>query len=661
MADGVLAPEFLALQRALAGRYSLEREVGRGGMGIVFLARDVALDRPVAIKLLPPAMAAQPALRERFLREAQTAARLSHPNIVPIYAVDEVEDFVFFVMAYVEGETLGHRLQTRGPLTPAHGTRLIQEVAWALAYAHLRGIVHRDVKPDNILLEHGTGRALVTDFGIARRADASGATAVGEVLGTAQYMSPEQAAGEAVDGRSDLYSLGVVAFYALSGRLPFDSPEVAALLAMHITRPAPPLATVAPGIAGKLAQAVDRCLAKDPADRFQTGEALAEAVTETAALAREVPTPIRIWLRRGAAERVPVIVWSSIGVVATTASIASGDVPGIGRLVLYFGPLGVYGLLRALNTRRVLQAGYSIEDIRLALREQMAQRREEFAFEAAAPPTLVGRLIRWVTYGALGVATVAAVVTAAGLRMDWTTSLKWLLTFATSAVVTVGGAVTGLALPGRRVTPGDPAKGLQSRIWNGRLGEWFARLSTLGMRRQALPAASAHRPTEIMIGLAADALFAALPKGTRQELKDLPAVVRRLEADAQGLRARVDELNTLIAGAGEESAGGRSVSLRRAEERAATVGAARQRLRDELTAEREGVAARLGAAVAALENIRLDLLRLTAGVGSLDQISSDLTAARQIGLEVDAALAGRAEVERLLKPAGGGPPARAAG
>ena len=117
----LVAPEFIALQRALAGRYSLERELGRGGMGIVFLARDVALDRPVAIKLLPPAMAAQPALRERFLREAQLAAKLSHPNIIPIFAVDQVGDFVFFVMAYVEGETLGHRLQTKGPLSPSDG------------------------------------------------------------------------------------------------------------------------------------------------------------------------------------------------------------------------------------------------------------------------------------------------------------------------------------------------------------------------------------------------------------------------------------------------------------------------------------------------------------------------------------------------------------
>jgi hypothetical protein len=647
-----LAPEFIALQRALAGRYSLERELGRGGMGIVLLARDVALDRPVAVKLLPPAMAAQTALRERFLSEARMAARLSHPNIIPIFAVDQVEAFVFFVMAYVDGETLGSRLLGRGPLSPAEGTRMIQEVAWALAYAHLRGIVHRDVKPDNILLERATGRALVSDFGIARRTDASGGTAVGEVLGTAQYMSPEQASGEPVDGRSDLYSLGVVAFYALSGRLPFDAPDVAALLAMHITRPPPPLASVAQGVPGKLAQAVDRCLAKDPAERFQTGEALAEAVTETTALAKEVPTPIRVWLQRGAGSTGPLAVWSSLMGLAVVSKLFAGQLPDTATVLFLAGPLAAYALYRVHYTRRVLQSGYSIEDIRLALRDQAARRREEVAFEAAADPPLLGRLIRWLTYGALGVTAVATGVIVARGPMDWTTSLKWLVTFATGAAVTVGGAVTGLVLPGRRVTPGDPAKGVQSRIWNGTLGEWFTRLSTLGMHRKALPAASAHRPTEIAIGLAAFALFESLPKDTRKGLRDLPDVLRSLEADAQTMRRRVDELNEALASLGPDSVTGRSTALSRGGvDTRAAMADQRERVRADLSATRDAVAQRLATSVAALENIRLDLLRLTAGVGTVDQISADLTAARQIGVEVDAMLAGRQEVERILAPA----------
>ncbi len=210
-------PELLAFQEALAGRYSIEREIGRGGMGIVFLAREVALDRMVALKLLPPEIAARSGVKERFLREARTAARLAHPNIVQIYAVDEVDDFVFFAMAYVDGGTLGDRVRERGPLSNSDAVRLLREVSWALGHAHLQGIVHRDVKPDNILLDGGTGRAMVTDFGIAVAAEEAAAGSTDRILGTAEFMSPEQARGGAVDARSDLYSLACVGFYALSG------------------------------------------------------------------------------------------------------------------------------------------------------------------------------------------------------------------------------------------------------------------------------------------------------------------------------------------------------------------------------------------------------------------------------------------------------------
>jgi eukaryotic-like serine/threonine-protein kinase len=190
--------EFIGLQDALAGEYSLERELGRGGMGIVYLAREVQLDRLVAIKILPSALASRPDVRERFLREARTAASLSHPHIVPIYRVGEAKGFVFFVMAYVNGETLGDRLRARGPLSAAVATRLLREVTWALSYAHGRGIVHRDIKPDNILIESETGRALVTDFGIARGPAETFISDPGQVMGTAHFMSPEQASGEAI-------------------------------------------------------------------------------------------------------------------------------------------------------------------------------------------------------------------------------------------------------------------------------------------------------------------------------------------------------------------------------------------------------------------------------------------------------------------------------
>src|SRR5437016_5602500 len=212
---------FLDFQSAVAGRYSLERELGRGGMGVVYLAREVRLDRPVAIKLLPPSKATDPKLRERFLREARTAAKLSHPNVIPIHAVEAIGEFVFFAMAYVEGETLTERVRRRGPLPPSEAARVLRDVAWALAYAHGQGVIHRDIKPDNILLE-SSGRVLVADFGIAGVVAGAGGLTSEEVAGTPAFMSPEQALGEVVDARSDLYSPGLVGFFALSGHLPFD-------------------------------------------------------------------------------------------------------------------------------------------------------------------------------------------------------------------------------------------------------------------------------------------------------------------------------------------------------------------------------------------------------------------------------------------------------
>lgn len=642
----LVAPEFIALQRALAGRYSLERELGRGGMGIVFLARDVALDRPVAIKLLPPAMAAQGALRERFVREAQLAAKLSHPNIIPIFAVDHVEDFVFFVMAYVEGDTLGHRLQNKGPLSPSDGTRMIREVSWALAYAHLRGIVHRDIKPDNILIEQATGRALVSDFGIARLTDAAGATAVGEVLGTAQYMSPEQASGERVDGRSDLYSLGVVAFYALSGRLPFDAAEVPSLLAMHITKAAPQLASVAPGVPGKLAQAVDRCLAKDPAQRFQTGEALAEAVAESTAVTRDVPPAMRVWLTRGESAKAPLrIITVFAGATLALPLIFMGHVSW-GALFWIVVPWSLFALNRLYHTQRVLAAGYTLQDLRLAVRDHFERRHEELLFEYEREPSVAGRIIRWIMFGSLGVAAAAAVgtfIAPAVMALGYVA--------VSGASVSIGSLLLGQALPGERRKPKEVGREFRLRLWKSRAGEWLAKLASVGLTRHALPPAAAHRPTEIAIGLAAEALFEALPKETRKELKDLPAIIRRLEADAQGLRARVDELNALMAGAGEESAAAQSTSLRQGSAQVSgTLAGARETTHEALKEQRDAAAGRLAVSVAALENIRLDLLRLTAGAGTVDQISADLTAARRIGVDVDAVLAGRGEVEALLAP-----------
>lgn len=289
-----------SLERAVAGRYTIERELGRGGMGAVFLARDLSLDRLVAIKVLPPDLAFNAVLRERFVREAKLAASLSHPNIVHVHAVEEQGDLLYIVMQYVDGETLSQRVARSGPYDATDSARLIQDTAWALGYAHARGIVHRDVKPDNLMIERGTGRALIMDFGIARSEQASTLTEVGQSIGSPHYMSPEQAAAEEVDGRSDLYSLGCVGFFAATGRTPFVAESAHRLLMLHMTQLPPAIAELRPEFPKPLADVIARLLSKDRADRYTTGEALAEAINELRLRTREVAVLLRLFLQQTA-------------------------------------------------------------------------------------------------------------------------------------------------------------------------------------------------------------------------------------------------------------------------------------------------------------------------------------------------------------------------
>jgi eukaryotic-like serine/threonine-protein kinase len=270
------------VDRALSANYELAEEIGRGGMGIVYRARDKRLKRTVAVKLLPPELAFRSDIRTRFLREAETSAQLSHPNIVPIYTVGEEGNLVYFIMAYIGGDNLAKLIHDRGPLDPNEVRRILREVADALQYAHNRKVVHRDIKPDNILLDSDTGRAMVTDFGIARAViEGSGSklTATGMALGTPAYMSPEQAAGDSnIDGRTDIYSLGVVAYQMLSGELPFDAPNTPAMLVKHLSEMPRPISDRCRGVPPDLARAVMLMLEKSPDARFPSAGALAVAL-----------------------------------------------------------------------------------------------------------------------------------------------------------------------------------------------------------------------------------------------------------------------------------------------------------------------------------------------------------------------------------------------
>ena len=271
-----------ALERALGVQYDVVRLLGRGGMGAVYLAREKALERAVAIKVLPPEVAADADSRERFRREARTAAKLTHPNIVPLYTFGDTEGMLYFVMGFVKGESLGERMRREGKLPEEDVRRILAEVADALHYAHTQGVVHRDIKPDNILLDDETGRPMLTDFGVAKaRASGTTLTVEGAVVGTPHYMSPEQASGARdLDGRSDLYSLGVLGYQMLAGRLPFEGESFRDVIVQHVTREPVSLATLVPEAPPDLVEVVMRCLAKEPGKRWADARQLREAVWE---------------------------------------------------------------------------------------------------------------------------------------------------------------------------------------------------------------------------------------------------------------------------------------------------------------------------------------------------------------------------------------------
>jgi len=629
--------EFLDLQAALAGEYSLERELGRGGMGVVYLARDVQLDRDVAIKVLPAHLARTPAARERFVREARTAAGLSHPHIVPIHRVGEVPaghpersegpPIVFFVMSYVEGETLGERLRTRGPLPPADATRVLREVAWALAYAHGRGIVHRDVKPDNILLEAGTGRALVTDFGIAHGGRDTGTVPdPSKIMGTAHFMSPEQAAGEAVDGRSDIYALGVVGYLAVSGRLPFESKDLPALLVSQATEEPPSVSRAAPGLPPALGAAIDRCLARDPAARFTDGEALAEALVPATETRPALPPTLRAWLAARNPLLAPYMAWSGVFGTLTLVNLAvwlAGMRPaGPADIVLLAAitaapllPVVGFHLNQAL---RQFRAGHTLADLRAALEIGRRERAETEAVVRDDLEPTAHRVLRMATVGSATWLGVTFVLVLLDVIHENRGDLPFILAplFSTLALGAVSNAL------GVRFIPTGLRKwwqtGIRERLWNSRLGQWLAR--RLGApERSQLAGASAFRATEAALGVAASELFAALPTEYRERLAELPAIVATLEARATEARAEVEVVTALVpSGAGDSSV---------------------------LAARKQAAAAHLAESVAALEGIRLDLLRLHAGAADLAPLTTLMDAARLIGEDLNRLAEAQREVE----------------
>ncbi len=579
--------DLAALQARVSGRYSIERELGRGGMGIVYLAHEVALDRRVALKLLPAELAAAPAFRDRFLREARLAARLSHPNIVPIHAVEAHPDAVFFAMGYVEGETLGARLGRVGSLPPAEVAGILREVAWALAYAHGRGVVHRDIKPDNILIERGTGRAFMMDFGIAWASDATAGspalTEVGQVVGTAAFMSPEQASGDVVDGRSDLYSLGAVGFFALTGRPPFVAATSQQLLAKQVIETAPPVGSVRSGLPPTLATVVDRLLAKAPEQRFPTGEAVAEALGNDPVARAEVAAPLRSFVR--AAEQNAIVLSLLVPLIGIALLR-----PAVALSVFFMGLAIVAGPVLAvgLAARRVFRMGYRFADVAQAFvldaRARDDERRQLAAGNDPAATRRATRRALALTIGGIGWFAAIVLLLQSPLLASLARSaqLAVILVAVAGLVVAMFGflAMTQVWLGAR--TASRPTR--PSRFWQSGAARVLFGLAVRGVR-----AAPARDPAGALDDLL-DETERAVPPTDRAAVRDTRRRLAALGAAASGLRDRDAGIERAIAETGADATERlRTARVEVAGELARTIGAI-DRLRSRLILVRAGVA-----------------------------------------------------------------------
>ncbi|HEY5547158.1 MAG TPA: protein kinase [Gemmatimonadaceae bacterium] len=621
-------PELRAhVERVLASTYELDREIGRGGMGIVYKARDRRLKRLVAIKVLPPELAFRSEIRTRFLREAETAAQLSHPNIVPIYSVDERDGIVYFVMALVEGENLAVRLHTQGALSPGEARRIMLEVAHALAYAHERNVVHRDIKPDNILLQSGDGRVLVTDFGIAR-AVTEGAdsrlTATGMAIGTPAYMSPEQSTGDrTIDGRSDLYSLGVVGYQMLTGDPPFEAPSTPAMLVKHLSERPEPIGSRRRGVPPDLERAVMLLLEKDPDLRFPSASALAAALESGNVPALpEAPAPLVRASRssRVAAPAVDDDEWS-----VSREERARWYDP---RVVAFRKKLGPYVIVNSVIIVSSILFGFSLAFVTAIWSVVMAfkyaklwsedfdwhdvlrEPRDRMFFDVVA---------EWFdNVRALWDKNKAAEVRARGVAKVRTGSSTY-------------GSIPAAPRAGRMAAPEAARRsGMHSpsvRQASNHRDDILRWVATLSKRDKAIAAdvtPTAHALYDNIVALAAN--VATLDREVS------PGAAAEVEAEISALEAQANPFDER---ASEERVR-RLAHLKRQRRAVADLEARRERSRE-----------RLESCLLALENLRLDVIKLKAGSQTLQQITLVAERARELASEVDNAMYVADEMAKL--------------
>jgi hypothetical protein len=613
------------LGEAFGGAYTIESEIGRGGMGVVYRAHDEKLKRTVAVKVLPPELAFRRDIRARFVREAETAARLSHPNIVPIHTVGESDDLVYFVMGYVDGESLALRIKRRGRLSVEEARRIMRETSDALAAAHQQGVIHRDVKPDNILLDGTRGRVMVTDFGIAKALSAEGGTLTdtGIAIGTPAFMSPEQAAGERViDGRSDLYSLGVVAFQMLTGELPFQAPTVPGLLMKQIATPPTPVDRLRPDTPRDFALTVMRCLEKDPTDRWPTADALRRAL-ETGTYAGPPPKS-----------------------TSRRASLARAAAPlDDGAAADWLDQRRRRAAVRTDRARERLERRLEKIDHRTNRDQEEAREVARRAAETGEPLMVVQlrhRLARYVSIN--GMLMLINLTFAGGIHHPWfiipAVAMGWGLARDYSRLWTAG-------YSWRDVLHRPPAPdAVEAR-----------------MRRDALPAAGtpdefgshaasisqARADRQAILGM-----LERLPKSERKMLPDIAPTVDQLLERATDLARTLSALEHDIDSAAEEKLDARIAALdaeppsAERERRLGLLQRQRQTVHD-LVSRRSALASQLEACLLAMQNVRFDLLRLrSAGVAeALSDLTQATQQARAVSRDVDAAVAAASEIRRL--------------
>ena len=609
------------LAEAFGGAYTIETEIGRGGMGVVYRAHDEKLKRTVAVKVLPPELAYRRDIRARFVREAETAARLSHPNIVPIHTVGEANDLVYFVMGYVDGESLAVRIKRRGRLSIEEARRIMRETSDALAAAHQQGVIHRDVKPDNILLEGTRGRVMVTDFGIAKALSAEGGTLTdtGIAIGTPAFMSPEQAAGERlIDGRSDLYSLGVVAFQMLTGELPFQSPTVPGLLMKQISTPATPVDRLRPEMPRELALTVMRCLEKDPEDRWPTADALRRAL-ETGTFTAPPP--------RSSVRRPP------------PASLDTPDSLG--------ASLGAQVRRRALERVDRISARAARKADRLEQKLDRKQREQAEVDQRAketGEPLMVARLRhRAATYASINGMLLLLNLITSGPAHPWFLFVAIPMGFGLARDYA---RLWSAGYSWRDVIHRPPAPdALEAKLHRGSLAAPAP--EELGPHAASIEQARSDRAAIL-------AMLQRLPKSERKMLPDIGPTVDQLLERASDLARTLYALERDIDTPALERLEARVAALEQEppsadrDRRMGLLVRQRQTMHD-LLARRGALSSQLESCLLAMQNVRFDLLRLrSAGVAeALGDLTQATQQARALSRDVDAAVSAAGEIRRL--------------